>query len=84
MIPYEATSSLPWQTNPVNKRSGVTVFDAEKVYNVAFVTYLSRFLLNFDPNCQRWWFSSRFPTNANADEVERLRLGSVCRFFGFC
>ena len=77
-----ADDSLPWQTNPVNKRSGITVFEAEKLgYNVAFATYLSRFLLNFDPNCQRWWFSStRIPRGANAEEVEKIRLDQFAAF----
>ena len=52
-----AATDLPWQTTPVNKRTGVTVFDAERAgYKVNFVTYLSRFLLTFDANCQRWWY----------------------------
>jgi hypothetical protein len=51
-------TSLKWEASPINKRSGVTVFQAEKNgYNVRFVTYLSRFLLSFDPECQRWWYT---------------------------
>jgi hypothetical protein len=51
-------SSLKWEASPINKRSGVTVFQAEKGgYNVRFITYLSRFLLSFDPECQRWWYT---------------------------
>lgn len=73
---------LPWQASPVNKRSGVTVFDAEKAgYNVAFVTYLSRFLLNFDTNCQRYWFSGgNFPSRATAEEVEKIRYDQFAAF----
>jgi hypothetical protein len=45
----QASTPLPWGPNPGNKTSGITVFDAEKGgYNVAFVTYLFRFLLSFD------------------------------------
>lgn len=51
-------TSLKWEASPINKRSGVTVFQAEKGgYNIRFVTYLSRFLLSFDPECQRWWYT---------------------------
>ena len=76
-----AEGNLPWQANPVNKRSGVTVFDAEKAgYNVAFVTYLTRFLLNFDPDCQRWWFSPRIPKSAKAEEVEKIRVEQFASF----
>lgn len=73
----ETSSSLQWQTTPVNKRTGVTVFDAEKAgYNIRFVTYLSRFLLVFDADCQRWWYNraALLPRLANADEVNNLRL----------
>ena len=81
-----ATSStvpLPWEASPVNKRSGVTVFDAEKSggYNVAFVTYLSRFLLNFDTNCQKYWFSNvDFPKGSTAKEIEQIRLEQFAAF----
>lgn len=69
--------NLQWETSPVNKRSGVTVFDAERAgYNVKFVTYLSRFLLGFDNDCQRWWYSraNDLPRRATAEEVNALRL----------
>jgi solute carrier family 25 (mitochondrial phosphate transporter), member 3 len=73
---------LPWEPNPVNKRSGITVSDVEKTgYNVAFVTYLSRFLLNFDTNCQKFWFASVYiPKTATAAEVERIRLEQFAAF----
>jgi len=74
---YEYLGKLPWQSTPVNKRTGVTVFDAEKAgYNVRFVTYLSRFLLVFDSNCQRWWYSKAadIPLLSTAKEVEAIRL----------
>lgn len=70
-------SKLQWEQTPVNKRTGVTVFDAEKAgYNVRFVTYLSRFLLVFDNDCQRWWYNraSDLPRTASADKVQQLRL----------
>ena len=36
----ETLGKLKWEATPVNKRTGVTVFDAEKDgYNVLFVTY---------------------------------------------
>eukprot|EP00980_Cylindrotheca_fusiformis_P017263 scaffold5342_cov104-Cylindrotheca_fusiformis.AAC.5 len=68
---------LKWTSTPVNKRTGVTVFDAEKYgYNVQFVTYLSRFLLSFDLDCQKWWYAraSDIPRRASADEVQQIRL----------
>ena len=76
------SAQIPWQASPVNKRSGVTVFDAEKEgYNVAFVTYLSRFLLNFDPNCQRYWFSGiKIPNTATASQVEEIRYNQFAAF----
>jgi len=73
-LAYES-SSIPWETNPINKRTGTTVQDAEKFgYNLAFVTYLTRFLLNFDRECQKWWFASS-PVSARdtAEEIETKR-----------
>lgn len=73
----ETVGNLQWETSPVNKRSGVTVFDAERSgYNVKFVTYLTRFLLSFDADCQKWWYlrASDLPRRASADEVNALRL----------
>lgn len=71
------TQGLPWEASPINKRSGVTVFDAEKMgYNVKFITYLSRFLLCFDENCQRWWYtrSSDLPRFGTAEQIDKMRL----------
>ncbi|KAI2507002.1 hypothetical protein MHU86_7387 [Fragilaria crotonensis] len=73
----ETVGNLQWETSPVNKRSGVTVFDAERSgYNVKFVTYLTRFLLSFDADCQKWWYlrASDLPRRASSDEVNALRL----------
>jgi len=70
-------AELPWEQSPVNKRSGVTVFDAERDgYTVRFVTYLSRFLLNFDDDCQRWWYSraADLPRRGTAAEIDAMRL----------
>lgn len=72
-----ANGGLQWETSPINKRSGVTVFDAERAgYNVKFVTYLTRFLLAFDANCQKWWYlrASDLPRRASAEDVNALRL----------
>lgn len=69
-------SRLQWQVTPVNKRTGVTVYDAERAgYKVNFVTYLSRFLLTFDPDCQRWWINraADIPRTATADQVTAYR-----------
>ena len=77
------TIPLPWEASPVNKRSGVTVFDAEKSggYNVAFITYLSRFLLNFDTNCQKYWFSNvGFPKGSTAKDIEQIRFEQFAAF----
>lgn len=78
-----ASTSLPWEVTPVNKRTGVTVYDAEAAgYNLRFVTYLSRFLLNFDADCQRWWYSraADLPRLASADEITQRRLAQFAAF----
>ena len=77
MVKNSEYGKLGWESTPVNKRTGVTVFDAEKAgYNVRFVTYLSRFLLVFDADCQKWWYSraADIPRRATAQEVDEIRL----------
>jgi hypothetical protein len=72
-----------WEATPVNKRTGVTVFDAEKAgYNVRFVTYLAKFLLNFDSDCQQWWYSraADIPLRASAKEVDAIRTTQFAAF----
>ena len=69
--------NLQYEKSPVNKRSGITVFDAEKTgYNVRFITYLSRFLLCFDADCQKWWYSraADIPRTATGEQVDQLRM----------
>jgi len=77
-IAADQGSNLKYKTSPVNKRSGITVFDAEAkgYFNVKFVTYLSRFLLNFDADCQRWWYAraADLPRDASAEKINELRL----------
>lgn len=82
-VPIGNDSKLIWQVTPVNRRTGVTVFDAEQSgYTVAFVTYLSRFLLCFDRDCQRWWYNraSEIPIKATADEVSTTRYVQFAAF----
>lgn len=72
-----------WEVTPVNKRTGVTVFDVEKDgYNVRFVTYLSRFLLCFDKACQKWWYerARKIPITASEEEVNKFRLNQFGAF----
>jgi len=78
-----SSSKLQWETTPVNKRTGVTVFDAEKAgYSVRFVTYLSRFLLCFDEDCQRWWYlrAADLPRTGTAERIQELRLKQFAAF----
>eukprot|EP00551_Chaetoceros_affinis_P009508 CAMPEP_0203670784 /NCGR_PEP_ID=MMETSP0090-20130426/6773_1 /ASSEMBLY_ACC=CAM_ASM_001088 /TAXON_ID=426623 /ORGANISM="Chaetoceros affinis, Strain CCMP159" /LENGTH=849 /DNA_ID=CAMNT_0050535727 /DNA_START=9 /DNA_END=2554 /DNA_ORIENTATION=- len=48
-------NEITWSPSPINKRSGITLNRAENTYNLKFITYLSRFLLSFDKECQQWW-----------------------------
>ena len=69
--------NLQWEQSPVNKRSGVTVYDAEQSgYNVRFVTYLSRFLLCFDADCQKWWYlrAADIPRKSSREQVDDIRM----------
>uniref|UniRef100_A0A7S1BNP8 Uncharacterized protein n=1 Tax=Corethron hystrix TaxID=216773 RepID=A0A7S1BNP8_9STRA len=53
------TQQLRWLPDPINpRRNGLPLTTPESVYPLKFVTYLSRFLLNFDRSCRRWWFAS--------------------------
>ena len=72
-----------WEVTPVNKRTGVTIFDVEKDgYNVRFVTYLSRFLLGFDADCQRWWYNraADISRTATAEQVNAFRRNQFGAF----
>ena len=67
---------ITWTASPVNKRSGISVFKAEETYNIRFITYLSRFLLSFDEECQRWWYkrAADIPRTASSEQVDATRL----------
>lgn len=73
---------IEWSPSPLNKRSGITLKAAEETYNVRFITYLSRILLNFDEECQRWWYkrASDIPRTASIDQVESIRLNQFGAF----
>ena len=75
---------INYEQSPVNKRSGVTLADAEKVYPLPFITYLSRILLVFDRDCQLWWYeqAQALPPKATKEEVESIRLEQFGRFAG--
>jgi hypothetical protein len=80
-IPASAISttsnSLPWVKDPINpKRTPLKIKDAENLgYNLEFVTYFTRFLLNFDPLAQQWWIdkASAIPRRALPDEIFAIR-----------
>lgn len=77
------SDALQWTASPINKRSGVTLYDAEKNgFNVKFVTYLSRFLLVFDRDCQKWWYTraKEIPKTSTADQVDDIRLQQFAAF----
>lgn len=83
ILATDQSSALQWEASPINKRYGVTLYDAEKSgYNVRFITYLSRFLLSFDEDCQRWWFARAgdIPRTANKEQVDAFRLKQFAAF----
>ena len=71
-----SADEIAWTASPVNKRSGISLFKAEETYNIRFITYLSRFLLSFDEECQRWWYkrAGDIPRTATAEQVNSCRL----------
>ena len=71
-----AAPGLPWEKDPINpKRSNVRVEDAESTYNLSFVTYLSRFLLSFDPYAQQWWLNkaNEIPKSSSQPQTFAIR-----------
>ena len=71
-----------YQQSPINKRSGITLSEPERIYPLNFITYLSRFLLVFDDECQRWWYTQAqgIPAKSSKEEVESIRLGQFGQF----
>lgn len=83
-IPTKQNNPFLWQKNPVNpKRTNFKLTDAEKTgYNVNFVTYLSRFLLSFDPSAQQWWMdrAKEIPKSYSKDKILDTREDQFARF----
>lgn len=73
---------ITWARSPVNKRSGISVFTAEETYSLKFITYLSRILLSFDEECQRWWYkrAGDIPRTATSEQVDMMRLKQFGQF----
>lgn len=80
----EDVVQLPWVKDPINpKRSGLRLKDAEKIgYSDSFVTYLTRFLFNFDPLAQQWWIekAKEIPSSSTLDDIFAIRNEQFGRF----
>ena len=76
------TERVNYQQSPVNKRSGITLSEPERIYPLSFITYLSRFLLVFDEECQRWWYTNAqaIPPKSSKADVESIRLEQFGQF----
>ena len=81
-IQPKLTERINYQQSPINKRFGITLSEPERIYNLSFITYLSRFLLAFDKECQQWWFTQAqaIPRDSSREEVDRIRLEQFGRF----
>ena len=79
---YSLTIPANYQKSPINKRLGITLSEPERIYPINFITYLSRFLLVFDPECQAWWYTqaSAIPKKSSQSDVDRLRLDQFGQF----
>ncbi len=79
-------NEITWSQSPVNKRNGVTLNQAENTYNLKFITYLSRFLLSFDKECQQWWNArSKLATSSFSsllEEDQKQRDAVLAKQFG--
>lgn len=76
------TEPTNFQQSPINKRSGITLSEPERIYNLSFITYLSRFLLVFDKECQQWWYTQAqaIPPKSSKEEVDRIRFEQFGKF----
>lgn len=80
--PPVLTERVNYQPSPINKRYGVSLSEPERIYPLPFITYLSRFLLVFDAECQRWWYNQAqaIPPQSSREDVESIRLGQFGQF----
>lgn len=71
-----------YQKSPINKRYGITLSEPERIYPLSFITYLSRFLLVYDPECQAWWYTQAtgIPPKSTQEDVNRIRLEQFGKF----
>lgn len=78
----DLAESTNFQRSPINKRSGITLAEPERIYPLSFITYLSRFLLVFDDVCQRYWYTQAqaIPPNSGREDVERIRFRQFGQF----
>ena len=76
------TEKVNYQDSPINKRSGISLSEPERIYPLSFITYLSRFLLVFDDECQQWWYTQAqaIPSKSTKEEVESIRLKQFGQF----
>ncbi|KAL7552101.1 hypothetical protein ACHAWF_015313 [Thalassiosira exigua] len=76
------TEKVNYQQSPINKRWGITLSEPERIYPLSFITYLSRFLLVFDDECQRWWYTQAqaIPPQSSREDVESIRLSQFGQF----
>ena len=76
------TERTNFQQSPINKRFGITLSEPERIYNLSFITYLSRFLLVFDKECQQWWYTQAqaIPPKSSKDEVDQIRFEQFGKF----
>ena len=76
------TERTNFQQSPINKRFGITLSEPERIYNLPFITYLSRFLLVFDSECQQWWYTQAqaIPPGATKEDVDRIRFEQFGKF----
>jgi len=82
-VPSNTNVQFLWEKNPINpKRSSFKVTDTEKRYNVSFVTYLSRFLLSFDPSAKQWWMdrAKEIPKSTSKEELFDIRKKQFAGF----
>lgn len=79
-----ATRTFVWNDNVGDMlKDADELFRAEEVYPLPFITYLSRFLLNFDPRCRTWWLNdveAAVPESFSKEQRRRLLFRHLAEF----
>jgi len=73
-FPELTSEGMTWRKVFDSVKGADVLYVASDTYSPSFVTYMARFLLNYDDTCAAWWRQQRLTTQAVADPSERTRI----------